>query len=202
MAHSNAPNVGRNIRTLREQQGYSLRALAQRAGLSTNAISLIERGENSPTVSSLHLLAKALGVSITDFFLDGAEQSIVVVRAAERLRSEGNGVAIENLALGLTNQQMEPFRVTVTPGAGTWGQSVSHPGEEFVFCLSGALAYKIGERIVHLAAGDSLLFDATIEHAFQSIGPDEADLIMIFLAGAGAHLARRVHAMDDGRSAD
>jgi quercetin dioxygenase-like cupin family protein len=78
---------------------------------------------------------------------------------------------------------------------------VSHPGEEFVFCLAGELEYKIGERSVHLAAGDSLLFDATIDHAFRSVGRDEADLIMIFLAGAGAHLARRVHAVGDGRAA-
>lgn len=61
-------NVGQRIRRLREQRQLSLRALARLCGLSTNAISLIERGENSPTVSSLHALATALGVSITDFF--------------------------------------------------------------------------------------------------------------------------------------
>ena len=116
MAEPKTPNVGHNIRAFREQQGYSLRALAERSGLSTNAISLIERGENSPTVSSLHLLSKGLGVSITDFFLNGQEQSVVVVRPSERLRSEGNGVTIENLGLGLTNQQIEPFHVIVTKG--------------------------------------------------------------------------------------
>ncbi len=45
------PNVGQRIRTIRERQRLSLRALAERSGLSFNAISLIERGENSPTVS-------------------------------------------------------------------------------------------------------------------------------------------------------
>ena len=62
------PNVGQRIRMLRDQRKLSLRALADRCGLSINAISLIERGENSPTVSSLHVLATALGVPITDFF--------------------------------------------------------------------------------------------------------------------------------------
>lgn len=196
MADPNAPNVGRNIRSLREQQGYSLRALAERSGLSTNAISLIERGENSPTVSSLHLLARALDVSITDFFLDGHEQPVVFVRPADRLRSQANGVTIENLGIGLTNQQIEPFHVTVAPGSGTWEQRVSHPGEEFVYCLSGELDYRIGDQVYHLANGDSLLFDATFDHGFRATGDAPAKLIMIFLAGASAHLARRVHAAE------
>ncbi|MEZ4518835.1 MAG: cupin domain-containing protein [Chloroflexota bacterium] len=196
MVHATEPNVGQNIRSIREQQGYSLRALAERCGLSTNAISLIERGENSPTVSSLHLLAKALNVSITDFFQSDWQQSVVIVRPEERLRSEGEGVVIENLGIGLSNQQMEPFMVTVAPGAGTWGQPVTHPGEEFVYCMAGSLDYQVGERVYHLEPGDSLLFDATLDHSFRAAGPESALLLMIFLAGAGVHLARRVHAVD------
>ncbi len=60
--------VGQRIRELRTGQGLSLRALAALSNLSTNAISLIERGDNSPTVSSLHSLATALAVPITAFF--------------------------------------------------------------------------------------------------------------------------------------
>ena len=60
--------VGQNIRELRTKRKLSLRALAELSGLSTNAISLIERGDNSPTVSSLHSLATALGVPVTAFF--------------------------------------------------------------------------------------------------------------------------------------
>ena len=70
MAESLQPDVGQALRTLREQRGLSLRALAEKSGLSFNAITRIEHGENSPTVASLHLLADALNVPITAFFLD------------------------------------------------------------------------------------------------------------------------------------
>ena len=60
--------VGQQIRKLRKQRGLSLRALADLCGISANAISLIERRENSPNVSSLHRMAIALNVPITDFF--------------------------------------------------------------------------------------------------------------------------------------
>jgi transcriptional regulator with XRE-family HTH domain len=188
-----APDVGQRIRAIRERRGLSLRALAERCGLSSNAISLIERGQNSPTVSSLHLLATALSVPITYFFEN--EQAAAVVRTTPegRLRSEAEGIALESLGIGLRNQQMEPFLVTVAPRAGNREQPVAHAGEELVYCLAGVLEYCVGERSYRLEPGDTLLFDATIPHAFRNAGSDETRFLLVFHAGHGAHLARRLH---------
>jgi transcriptional regulator with XRE-family HTH domain len=169
-----------------------LRALAERSGLSVNAISLIERGENSPTVSSLHLLATALDVSIADFFKEEQEQTVVFVRPATRLRSQANGIAMESLGIGLHNQQLEPFLLCVAAGAGTIDQPVSHPGEEFAHCLEGEIDYCVGDRIYRLQSGCSLLFEARIPHCFCNTSRAPALLLLIFYAGNG-HLARRLH---------
>lgn len=193
MAEQEAPNVGQRIRAFREQRAWSLRELAQRSGLSINAISLIERGENSPTVSSLHLLATALGVSISNFFEDEKEQAVVFVRPAARLRSEANGISMESLGIGLRNQQIEPFLITVAAGAGNIDQPINHLGEEFVYCLQGEVDYCVGDRTYTLQPGCSLLFEATIPHCFRNKTKSPALLMMVFRAGEGAHLARRLH---------
>ena len=186
-------NVGQRIRTIREQQGLSLRALAEASGLSLNAISMIERGENSPTVSSLHQLATALGVSITTFFEDEQEQAVVFVNPSTRLRSEANGVILESLGIGLYQQHLEPFLITIAPGAGNFDQAVNHAGEEFVYCLQGEVEYYIGARRYLLQAGSSLLFQATLSHCFRNVGETPAQLIMLFYAGASNHLVRTLH---------
>ncbi|NMG56027.1 helix-turn-helix domain-containing protein [Aromatoleum aromaticum] len=54
------------IRTLRKAQGLSQEALAERAGLHRNFVSLIERGKNQPTVDTLFRLAEALGVTAVE----------------------------------------------------------------------------------------------------------------------------------------
>ncbi len=185
--------VGQRIRSLREKRRLSLRALARLCGLSTNAISLIERGENSPTVSSLHVLATALGVSITDFFDSKGEQAVIFVRPEMRQRSEGRGIVLESLGSGLLQQLLAPFLLTVAPGAGNMDQPVRHVGEEFVYCLAGEIEYCIEEQKYRLKAGDSLLFDATLSHCFINIGETPAQLILIFYADAGTSLARSVH---------
>jgi transcriptional regulator with XRE-family HTH domain len=188
-----APNVGPRIRTLREQRGLSLRALAERCSLSINAISLIERGENSPTVSSLHMLATALGVKITDFFEDSHEHAVVYVRHEQRLATQGNGLLMESLGIGLRNQQLEPFMVTMEPGAGGDGESMAHPGQEFVFCLEGTVLYQVSGQTYHLEPGDSLLFEATQPHCFSNAGESPSKVLLIFQAADGSHLARRRH---------
>jgi transcriptional regulator with XRE-family HTH domain len=186
-------NVGQRIRSIREQQGLSLRALAERAGLSINAISLIERGENSPTVSSLHLLATALGVSVSTFFEDQHEQVVVLTPAGGRLRSQGHGITMESLGIGLANQQMEPFLVTLEAGAGNIEQPITHGGEEFVHCLAGEVEYSVKSQLYRLQAGDSLIFQAGEPHCFHNPGQQPAQLIIVFGADRGSQPARRLH---------
>ncbi len=193
MTESTQLHVGTRIRALRERRGLSLRALAERCGLSINAISLIERGENSPTVSSLQVLASALGVKITDFFEDASEQAVVYVRQGQRLRSQGNGVVMESLGIGLRNQQLEPFLVTIEPDVVHASDLIAHPGQEFVYCVEGEIEYRIGNQAYVLTPGDSLLFEATQPHCFRTRGEAPAILLLVFQASEGSHLARQYH---------
>jgi transcriptional regulator with XRE-family HTH domain len=192
MITETAPNVGQCIRSIREQRGWSLRALAERSGLSINAISLIERGENSPTVSTLHLLATALDVCIADFFTEEDQQVAVFVRPAFRLRSEAEGIVMESLGIGLQNQELEPFLLTIAAGSGNIGQPIDHPGEEFVYCLEGEIDYFVGDTVYNLEPGCSLLLEATTPHCFCNPAQQPALLVMVYHAGASGHLARRL----------
>ena len=178
---------------IRERQKISLRALAEQCKLSANAISLIERGENSPTVSSLQALATALGVKITAFFEESHEQAVVFVRQNQRLGAQGNGLIMESLGSGLHNQQIEPFLVTVDPSIGDFSESIIHPGQEFVYCLEGTIQYQIGNQIYRLSPGDSLLFEATQPHCFLNTGTLSARMLLVFQAVEGGHLARQRH---------
>jgi transcriptional regulator with XRE-family HTH domain len=193
MAKNSELHVGARLRSMREQKGLSLRALAERCGLSINAISQIERGENSPTVSSLHRLAEGLDVKITDFFQEEIKPSLVLVRRDQRLRSQRNGVLVESLGLGLSNQQIEPFRMVIQPDSGNLRDPISHSGEEFICCLDGEIEYAIGERLVRLKRGDSLLFDATQSHGYWNRTRKQAVILMVFLAFQDPQLARQLH---------
>lgn len=171
--------VGHRIRSLRGEKGYSLRALAGISGLSPNAISMIERGENSPTVSTLRRLANALEVPIAAFFQEPSEERVAFVKRDQRTRSVAEGIAMESLATGLIEQRLEPFLVSIDPGAGTRAETYSHTGEEFVYCLEGRLEYRVEDRLYQIEPGDSLLFKASQTHSFRNASPAPAVALII-----------------------
>jgi len=171
--------LGRQVKDARERQGLSLRALAARSGVSINAISRIERGETSPTVVSLRRLAAALGQPIGAFFADGQATASMVVRRDRRLRSEGEGVVLENLAIGLPDQRFEPYMLTLEPGASNLPAPVTHGGQEFLLCLQGSVLCLVGEEAHPLATGDSLLFLATRPHLCRNDGRGFATLLLV-----------------------
>ena len=193
MAETKDGKVGERIKRYRIRQGLSLRSLAEMAGLSANTISLIERGENSPNVSSLHRLADSLDVPITAFFQDESEQLTVFVRHNQGTLYQSVGMAVESLGTGLLHQQLEAMTIRVESGAGNMEDPITHKGEEFVRCLEGLLEYCVGPQTYRMEAGDSLLFDATQPHCFQNNSPAPATILTIFFAGEEQHSARQQH---------
>lgn len=183
--------VGQRIREIRAQQGLSLRALAELSKLSTNAISLIERGDNSPTVSSLHNLANALAVPITAFFVQEPDGQVVHLKKKHRPTSETAGVKMESLGSGLPNQQLEPFLMTIAPGGSSTSSQITHSGEEFVYVLNGVLICRINEEEYRLEEGDSLLFLATQPHIYQNETRKPAQILIVFQPKVGQLMAHQ-----------
>ena len=57
---------GDELRRLRRRSGLSQETLAARAGLSTEAVSLLERGRRKPRLTTMRLLADGMGLSEVD----------------------------------------------------------------------------------------------------------------------------------------
>jgi len=64
-------DVGREIRRLREEKGWSQAKLAGAADMGTSGISQIETGARNPSAVTLSKIAEALGVGVADLFPKG-----------------------------------------------------------------------------------------------------------------------------------
>jgi transcriptional regulator with XRE-family HTH domain len=180
----NNSSVGNKLRMLREERGISQRELAQLSGISTNAISLIERNENSPSVSTLQSLAGALNVKMSYFFDDYAPSQVLHVKANHRPKISSKGVQIEGLDGKLSYQEMEPFVVSLEPKSGSGERQVVHTGHELVYCLSGKVEYLIDGQIYSMEPGDMLLFEAHLPHLWRNV-TDEAATVLLILQATG-----------------
>jgi transcriptional regulator with XRE-family HTH domain/predicted Fe-Mo cluster-binding NifX family protein len=183
---STEAQVGRKIREVRNRKGFSLRALADRSGLNINTLSLVENGKSSPSVSTLQQLALALEVPIVSFFeSDPVAKQIVITPANQRPSVSFGSTIMENLGEDLAGSAVQPFLVTLQPGRGSGDQPIVHTGHEFVYCLEGAIHYRIQGEDYYLQTGDSLVFEAHLPHCWENIDHETAQILLILFPSDG-----------------
>jgi DNA-binding transcriptional MerR regulator/quercetin dioxygenase-like cupin family protein len=159
--------LGPRLRALRNQQGLSLAAAAERSGLSTSFLSAVERGQASISLANLFKLADAYGTTVPGL-RSTRPQSGKVVRSAERPRfiDQPGLVIIEDL---ITRPgALEAQHIEILPGGGS-EEAYAHPGEEFIYVLSGQLEFWIDEHEHYsLRAGDALCLPSTQLHRWHN----------------------------------
>ena len=173
-------DVGHRLRELRTERGLSMRALARLSGLSTNALSMIERGKTSPSVSTLYKLSEALEVPITAFFrTEPPREAIVFRKANNRSRVEFQRGLWEGLGGESFLGRVEPFMLTLEGGATSGPHGLVHSGHEFVICLKGLLEYEVEDQRFTLQPGDSLLFASKLRHRWRNPDRNVASVLFV-----------------------
>lgn len=165
--------IGKKIRSLRQQQKLSIEQLSELTELSTGAISQIERDLVGLSVESLWRIAKALEVPIGYFFDEAA--SGVVIRKDERRRIAlpQSNLVYELLSPDM-NRRIEFLLVRLDPGDTADHGQISHPGEECGLVLKGELIVRWGDQTFRLQEGDSIYFASSIPHRFKNPGHQES----------------------------
>jgi len=186
-------SLGKRLRSLRKERNLTQRNLAQQAGISVNAVSLIERDEISPSVTTLQSLAGALNVRVSYFFDVDTVARTIFLTAQDRPALTGKGVTIETLGHRLTGQQMEPFVITLEPGAESGQQPVIHTGHEFVYCLQGKIEYNVDSTIFSLSQGDMLMFEASQPHYWRNASAEPTTVLVMLQSSDESENSVRRH---------
>lgn len=178
--HNSQVDVGQCVRHLREESDLSMRALADKSGLSVNTLSLIENGKTSPSVSTLQKISSALQIPMVAFFLSNqVDQKVIFTRSGRRKQAVFENGILEDLGAGLSDGTMEPFIVTLEPQATSGPDAIIHTGYEFVFCLTGRISYIVDNLRYILEPGDSLFFEANQPHCWQNLSSEPSKKILI-----------------------
>src|SRR3990170_4405372 len=172
--------VGEAIRELRKARDLSLRALARASNLSANALSMIERGLSSPSVSTLYRLAEGLEIPISRLFqVEKKRAAIVHRRAAERTCVSIPRGLWEGLGGEVFDGQVEPLVLTLESGSSSGPDVMAHGGHDFIYCLRGRIEYQVDGEGYLLEPGDSLLFRAYRRHRWRNPGPTVAQGLLV-----------------------
>ncbi len=172
-------SLGNRLRELRRQQALSLRALAEKSGLSANTLSLIENGKTSPSVATLQQIALALNIPITAFFeIKVNRDPVIYTQKSQRGPTPFSHGSLEELGdLGIDG--LQPFVVTFDPRSDSGPSPLSHDGSEFIYCLSGRVIYNVVGTEYTLEPGDSLMFSSKMPHSWFNPLDEQSSVIIV-----------------------
>jgi transcriptional regulator with XRE-family HTH domain len=177
--------IGFHLRRERRLRKLLLKDVADATGLSVSLISKIETNKVSPSLSTLHKVAKALGTSVSALFAIEETISQVVCRPGQRpiagrvqTMREWDGIEAEIMVPHAEGRLLEGFVFIMQPG-GHSGGLLQHEGEECGYVLSGKLDLTVGGTHYELNPGDSFFFPSSIHHAYRNPGKSIARVLWI-----------------------
>lgn len=176
--------IGPSLRRLRVERGLTIAVLAERSGFSKGYLSKVENSKTAPPVSTLMVLAQALGINISELF--SAEQTatnVTVVKKGERQTisrgATGFGYSYQPLAPTFPHKHVEPHILVVPPTVeGT--KSFQHKGQQMVFVLEGTLIMKVDGTEYVLEEGDCIYFNSGLPHSARVQGDREVTCLSVF----------------------
>jgi transcriptional regulator with XRE-family HTH domain len=156
--------IAERVRELRATRGLSLDALASRSGVSRSMISLIERGESSPTAVVLEKLAAGLGVMLASLFDAPAAASQTpsgpVARRDDQpqWQDPASGYLRRNVSPPGVPQPMQIVEVQFPPGSRVAFETGARDARvhQQVWVLEGVIDVTLGAERHRLRTGDCL----------------------------------------------
>jgi transcriptional regulator with XRE-family HTH domain len=200
---SDIPLAVERLRSRREEKGISVRALAQRIGVSPSLVSQIETGKTNPSVGTLVAITTELDLSLAELFSDPAAPGTgggdpashpgsPVLRHADRLSFQlESGVSWDRLTPDGADEVDFLYAVYEVGGTSSPADApMRHHGREYGLVLSGRLGAMVGFESYELEAGDSIVFNSDLPHRLWTIGEEPAVVVWTVIGRGAVSLSR------------
>ena len=173
--------LGERIRTIRKGKGIKIRQLSTRSGLTDSSISMIENEKISPSMTTVHKIAMALGVHPIEFFEIEKHKKCIVTRKGQRKQLEfgTSDNALEYLVKDGSGTRNEIFISYLGPTQKSFNEPITHKGCKFGYVLSGSVELELGNEKVRLNKGDSISFEAITPHLWKSAENKESKTLWV-----------------------
>lgn len=181
----NIEGVASRLRGLRDALDMTVEDFADSCGVDRDTYLGYESGKVDIPVSFIHTIAHIHGVEL-QALLFGEEPkmaSYFVTRAGKGYRVERTAAySYQSLAFGFTGKRLNPFMVTVEPCSDDKEMTFNtHNGQEFNYVVSGKMEIHIGNNVIVLDEGDSIMFNSLIPHGMKAIGSEPVKFLAMII---------------------
>ncbi|WP_170405738.1 helix-turn-helix domain-containing protein [Ruegeria arenilitoris] len=169
------------LKEARRAKGLSLEAVANLSGVSRSMVSQIERGESSPTISTLWNLTRALQVDFAGLLEEAnTTDQIEVLRKAEvpSIDNMGQNCRIRILSPPEEAGGHEVYDIEFDAGGALTSQPHARGAREQLTVLEGSVRVTSGAASNDLQQGDTARYAADAAHSITADSPARVFLIV------------------------
>lgn len=172
--------IAKNLKAFRENNKLSLEKVAELTGVSKTMIGQIERGESSPTITTIWKIANGLKVSFTSLINNPQTDTKVVLQEELQALTEDNGkYRVYPYFPFEDNRRFEVYSVEIDKGGFLSADPHKDGTEEFVTVFEGELTVRVNNEEYTVRSGDSIRFKADRPHTYHNSGNTRTRLSMI-----------------------
>ncbi|KMP31366.1 DNA-binding protein [Bacillus cereus] len=163
--------LAKNLKTIREKEKLSLEKVSQLTGVSKTMIGQIERGESSPTLTTIWKIANGLKVSFTSLINNPQPDTKVVLRSYVQALLEDNGrYKVYPSFPFQDDRNFEIYTVEIETEGKLSSEGHKEGTEEFITVFEGELTIEINDCKYTLNSGDAIRFKADRPHFYHNSG--------------------------------
>jgi len=186
--------IAARVRALRAERGMTLDAMAAKCDVSRSMLSLVERGESSPTAVVLEKIATGLGVSLATLFEDSGTPVNPVSRSEDRTtwRDPQSGYIRRNISPANFPSPIQIVEVVLPAGARVAYETGARDVNihQQIWVQEGAIELTVGKATHRLAQDDCLAMRLDEPTSFRNRTRKPARY-MVVLSTDGSRAARR-----------
>ncbi|HEU5141245.1 MAG TPA: helix-turn-helix domain-containing protein [Bacillales bacterium] len=172
--------IARNLKALRESNKLSLEKVAELSGVSKTMIGQIERGESTPTITTIWKIANGLKISFTSLIDQPQPDTQVVLKSEVQTLSEDNGkFRVHPYFPFEDDRRFEVFSVEIDKGGFLSADPHKEGTEEIITVFEGELTIRVNNNEYTLKNGDSIKLKADRPHVYHNSGETLTRLSMI-----------------------
>ena len=174
--------IGERLQALRKAKRISLTELSERSGVQMATLSRIENKKMVGTLESHIMIAKALGIDITELYKGLSQQNAIIDFGNDKntdVFTHSDDASFEILTKNIMNKRMMPTLVRINEGGKTNKEQAQGGVEKFIFVLDGHVEININNQVFNLHKYNTLYFDASLPHFYRNTGKGAVKLICI-----------------------
>jgi transcriptional regulator with XRE-family HTH domain len=157
--------IGERIKRKRELQNLHLNELAYKVGISSSALSQIEKSKSYPSIVTLKSIAEHLHTTVGELIGENEAliaNPVVLRNEMKYIDQNKSGTILYLLSQHDINKQMDTYLVRFAKASGIETFFSNPQGQVFCHIISGKIRFKIEEKIYLLKQGDSIYFNAKV----------------------------------------